>query len=71
MCLLQQPSAAAPKLQQPTEYAQQRAPDAAGSRSSTSQRTLDRMRAGNETILTSGSGVSQTADTSKKTLLGQ
>lgn len=69
MCLVSTPSA--PQLQEPTEYAQQRAPDGDAVRSSTSRRTLDKMRSGTSTVLTSGSGVSQTADTAKKTLLGQ
>ena len=69
MCLVSSPSA--PQLQEPTEYAAQRAPDGDAVRSSTSRRTLDRMRSGQNTVLTSGSGVSETAATGKKTLLGQ
>lgn len=68
MCLLQQPST--PQLQEPTEYAAQRAPDGDAVRSSTSRRTLDKMRSGTQTVLTSGSGTSSTADLGKKTLLG-
>lgn len=69
MCLVSQPST--PKLQQPAEYAQQKAPDAGQARTDASQLATDRLRAGSQTILTSGSGVTDTASTSKKTLLGQ
>lgn len=67
MCMFSQPDA--PKVEVPPEYAQQRAPDG-GTASSAGRRTSDRLRAGTSTILTSGSGVTSMADTSKKTLLG-
>lgn len=69
MCLVSPPSA--PKLQEPTEYAQQRAPDGDAVRTTTGRRATDRVRGATPTVLTSGSGVSQTADVGKKTLLGQ
>lgn len=68
MCLLQQPST--PQLQEPTEYAAQRAPDGDAVRSSASRRTIDKMRSGTQTVLTSGSGTGASAETGKKTLLG-
>jgi hypothetical protein len=58
-----------PKL--PPEYAAQRNPDGEAVRSTTSRRTGDRMRAGTDTILTSPSGVTTSAPTAGKTLLGQ
>lgn len=54
----------------PPEYAAQRNPDAGAVRSTTGRRTADAIRAGSPTILTSGSGVTTTALTEKKTLLG-
>lgn len=70
MCMFSQPDAP-PKVEQPPEYAQQKAPDGAAVKSTTGRRTEDRLRAGSQTILTSGSGVTTTAPTEKKTLLGQ
>jgi len=55
----------------PPEPAQAKAPDAGAVRSQTGRRTLDRMRAGAGTILTSGRGVLSAAPTMHKTLLGQ
>lgn len=46
-------------------------PDGAAVKSNTARRTEDRIRAGTDTILTSGSGVTQSAMTQGKTLLGQ
>lgn len=69
MCLASTPKA--PKVQPPIEYAQQKSPDYAGARSTAARRTGDRVRSASQTILTSGSGVTETADTEKKTLLGQ
>lgn len=69
MCILDQPDP--PKVALPKEPAQMKAPDGGEVRSNASRRTMDRMRAGSNTILTSGSGVSTTAPTDKKTLLGQ
>lgn len=60
-----------PKVETPAEYQQQKAPDSAAVKSTTSRRTGDRLRAGSQTILTSGSGVTEAAPTEKKTLLGQ
>lgn len=45
-------------------------PDGNSVRSTTGRRTMDRMRAGANTILTSGSGVQAAAPTEGKTLLG-
>lgn len=69
MCLFNTPSMDPPKA--PVEYAQQKQPDGAAVRSSTSRRTMDRMRAASGTILTSGSGVTAAAPSMGKTLLGQ
>lgn len=55
----------------PPEPAQMKQPDAGAVRTATGRRTEDRMRAGAQTVLTSGSGVTQVAPTDKKTLLGQ
>jgi len=54
----------------PTEYAQSRLPDGGQVRDNVGTRVRDRMRAASNTILTSGSGVTSTAPTEKKTLLG-
>lgn len=67
--MFNQPTPAAPQL--PPEQAQMRQPDGAAVRSATGRRTMDRVRAGTSTVLTSGSGVTATAPTDKKTLLGQ
>ena len=69
MCLFKQPEMKDPQL--PPEPAQTREPDAGAVRSTTGRRTLDRMRSGSNTILTSGSGVTTSAPTERKTLLGQ
>lgn len=63
-----------PDIPSPTEIPERqaaRAPDAGAARSSAGRRTLDRTRAGASTILTSGSGLTDTAATSGATLLGQ
>lgn len=71
MCIFpKQPDMPAPP-QLPPEPQQAKAPDAGAVRSTTGRRTLDQMRAGSNTILTSGSGVTQNAPTQGKTLLGQ
>jgi hypothetical protein len=67
MCLFP-PTPEAPSM--PTEYAAQKSPDAGAVRSTTGRRTADMVRSGSPTILTSGSGVTTTALTEKKTLLG-
>lgn len=69
MCLFNQQTPEAPEL--PPEPAQMKQPDGAAVRTATGRRTQDRMRAGANTILTSGSGVSSFAPTENKTLLGQ
>lgn len=70
MCIIPQPTMPdAPQL--PPETAAMREPDGGAVRSNTGRRTQDRMRAGSNTILTSGSGVTAAAPTEKKTLLGQ
>lgn len=55
----------------PAEMAQSRLPDGGQVRANTGQRATDRARAATNTILTSGSGVTASASTEKKTLLGQ
>ncbi|HEY7824057.1 MAG TPA: hypothetical protein VIG24_14545 [Acidimicrobiia bacterium] len=60
-----------PEPVMPPERAAMRAPDRAGARANTSQRVTDRMRSATSTILTSGSGVTATGSSDKKTLLGQ
>lgn len=55
----------------PPEPAQMKQPDAGAVRTTTGRRTEDRVRSGTSTILTSGSGVTDFAETGKKTLLGQ
>jgi len=67
MCLV--PDIPAP--QTPAETQAMKQPDQGAVRSDVSRRTTDRMRAGSNTILTSGSGVTATAPTQAKTLLGQ
>lgn len=69
MCMFSQPKPEAPQM--PPEYAQQKQPDAGAVRNTTGARTEDRIRAGTQTVLTSGSGVTASAPTDKKTLLGQ
>lgn len=69
MCMFGGATPQAPKL--PPESAAMRMPDGGAVKSSSSRRTTDQLRAGADTILTSGSGVMATAATDKKTLLGQ
>ncbi len=69
MCMFSTPTPQAPQL--PPETAAMREPDGGAVRTNTGRRTSDRIRAGADTILTSGSGVTTTAPTDKKTLLGQ
>lgn len=69
MCMFSPKAQAAPVL--PPETAKTKAPDAGAIRSTTGRRTMDQIRAGSDTILTSGSGVTTVAPTDKKTLLGQ
>lgn len=59
-----------PKPEQVAERSASRLPDGDTARSTAGRRTTDRMRAGADTILTSGNGVTQGAETAKKTLLG-
>lgn len=68
MCMFSTPDY--PDPQMPTEKQAQRLPDGETVRSTTARRTEDRVRAGADTILTSGSGVTTSAPTEKKTLLG-
>lgn len=67
MCMFGQTKQKPPVM--PRETALMKQPDAGQVRSDTAARTRDKMRAAN-TILTSGSGVTQSAATEKKTLLG-
>lgn len=60
-----------PPVTVPPETAQMKQPDGGAVRTATGRRTSDRVRASADTILTSGSGVTDTAATGKKTLLGQ
>jgi hypothetical protein len=69
MCLFNQQKPEDPQL--PPEYAAMREPDQGAVRANTGKRTTDKLRAGTDTILTSGSGVTAAAPTDKKTLLGQ
>ncbi|QND53468.1 hypothetical protein HB779_17420 [Phyllobacterium sp. 628] len=69
MCMFSQPEQKAPVL--PPENAAMRLPDGDAIKSTTGRRTEDRVKAGANTILTSGSGVTTAAPTDKKTLLGQ
>lgn len=69
MCMFQQPDM--PAVEVPPETAQMKQPDGGAVRTATGRRTSDRIRAGTNTVLTSGSGVTDTAATGKKTLLGQ
>lgn len=70
MCMFSTPPTPdAPTM--PKEPAQAKAPDGGAARSTAGRRTQDRIRAGTQTVLTSGSGVTQSAPTEKKTLLGQ
>lgn len=55
----------------PPEYAAQRAPDSAAVKTAAGRRASDKVKSGTGTILTSGSGVTTTAPTERKTLLGQ
>jgi len=68
MCLFNQQTPQAPTL--PPEQAQMKYPDAAAVRDAVGRRTQDRIKAGADTVLTSGSGVTSFAPTEKKTLLG-
>lgn len=70
MCFFNGPDTPPPP-EMPPERAATRLPDGETARSTAGRRTQDRVRAGTNTILTSGSGVTSTADTAKKTLLGQ
>lgn len=69
MCMFSQPDMPAPQL--PKEAASMKQPDGGAVRTNTGRRTADRLRAGADTILTSGAGVTTAAPTDKKTLLGQ
>lgn len=53
------------------ERSSSRLPDGQTATGAAGRRTQDRIRAGSNTILTSGSGVTDTAPTAGKTLLGQ
>lgn len=68
MCMFSQPDIPAP--QQVPERAATKLPDKSAAQSA-GQRQEDIIRAGTNTILTSGSGVTTPAQTQGKTLLGQ
>ena len=61
------PSMPAPQM--PTQYAAAKTPTRADAEGA-GQRMSDRLRAGTQTILTGPMGVTQGAETGKKTLLG-
>ena len=67
MCMPKTPKM--PEVVLPPERAQMRNPSRADTEGA-GDRTRDRVRAGTRTILTSGSGVTDSAQTGKKTLLG-
>lgn len=67
MCMFSQPDIPAP--QPVVERSAEKAPDRAAATSSAGRRTMDRVRAGADTILTSGA--TQPVQTQGKTLLGQ
>lgn len=68
MCMFNTPDIPAPTPV--VERQASRSPDGTAVAAS-GRRTMDRVRAGSNTILTSGSGVTQQAQTQGKTLLGQ
>lgn len=68
MCMFSTPDYPEPEM--PTERQAQRLPDGQTVQSNTARRMTDRMRAGANTVLTSGSGVTESAATGGKTLLG-
>jgi len=68
MCMMKKPKAPPPP-QLAAPRAMPKEPDG-GMRTNVSQRQEDRLRAGNKTILTSGLGVLENAQTELKTLLG-
>ncbi len=67
MCMFSQPDIPAP--QPVVERSATRAPDGDAARSSAGRRTMDRVRAGADTILTAGAP--SNVQTQGKTLLGQ
>lgn len=69
MCMMKSNSPSPPQL--PPETAAMRQPDNAAVRTAQERRVTDRVRSMAPTILTSGSGVTERAETEKKTLLGQ
>lgn len=69
MCMFGSAAPAAPTL--PPDYAASAAPDGAAVKDAAARRVTDATKAAPSTILTSGSGVTATAPTEKKTLLGQ
>ena len=70
MCVFGSGGQQYPDPQMPKEYAAQRMPDGSAVKTASGRRASDRVRSGSNTILTSGSGVTQLAPTEKKTLLG-
>lgn len=69
MCLFQTKTPEAPEL--PPETQAMKQPEAASVRETVGKNTAAGAKAGANTILTSGSGVTEEAPTEKKTLLGQ
>lgn len=67
MCMFGTPKTNAPVL--PPERAAMRQPNSSAT-DDAGRRATDQLRAGTDTILTSGSGVTGAAPTEKKTLLG-
>ena len=68
MCMFSTPKTETPQL--PTEVAQMKQPDNSDA-AAAGEKAKDQLRARANTILTSGSGVTEAAPTGKKTLLGQ
>lgn len=68
MCIMSAPDI--PPVVTPPERAAQLAPDRGAAMDSASRRATDRLRGATSTVLTSGSGVTDSAATGKKTLLG-
>lgn len=67
MCMMSRPKM--PEVVLPPERAAMKAPDRTAT-GNAQDMMRDRVRAGSQTILTSGSGVTDSAMTGKKTLLG-
>lgn len=56
---------------EPVQHAAMKQPDSAAVRTATQRRVMGKVKSKTPTILTSGQGVTEFAETQKKTLLGQ